>query len=67
VPETLTKETATATRPVVPCCTHCQGTTYSFRRETIANVEGLLVYCQTCGGIFSWSPNIRGMAATDVG
>jgi hypothetical protein len=53
-------ETAKEGKAATPCCTNCQGTTYSYRRETIANVEGLLVYCQTCGGIFSWSPNIRG-------
>ena len=25
-------------------------------KTNFANVQGLLVYCQTCGGIFSWSP-----------
>ena len=43
-------------KPVTPCCTRCQGTTYSYRQQTIAGLDGLLVYCQTCGGIFSWSP-----------
>jgi hypothetical protein len=44
--------------PVVPCCTNCKGTGYSYRPETIAGVPGLLVYCATCGGIFSWSPHV---------
>jgi hypothetical protein len=57
-----TTETAKEGKPVTPCCIKCQGTTYSYRLETIANIEGLLVYCQTCGGIFSWSPNTRGTA-----
>ena len=50
-------EPANEGKAATPCCTHCQGTTYSFRTQTIANIPGLLVYCQTCGGIFSWSPN----------
>ena len=45
---------------VVPCCTNCKGTTYSYRAETIAGHAGLLVYCKTCGGIFSWSPHVVG-------
>ena len=52
-------ETATEGKAAAPCCTRCGGTTYSYRRETIANVEGGRD-CQTCGGIFSWSPNVRG-------
>ena len=51
-----TAEAAKTGKAVTPCCTKCQGTTYSYRSETIANTEGLLVYCKTCGGIFSWSP-----------
>jgi hypothetical protein len=47
---------------VVPCCTNCKGTAYSYRAETIASVPGLLVYCATCGGIFSWSPHVVGNA-----
>jgi hypothetical protein len=46
--------------PVIPCCTNCKGTTYSYRAETIAGLAGLLVYCKTCGGIFSWSPHVVG-------
>jgi hypothetical protein len=53
-------ETEKERKAVTPCCTGCHGTTYSYRWQTIANIEGLLVYCQTCGGIFSWSPNVRG-------
>lgn len=45
--------------PAVPCCVNCKGTTYSYRAETIAGVAGLLVYCKTCGGIFSWSPHVH--------
>jgi hypothetical protein len=60
VTNSTTTETAKEAKAAAPCCTKCQGTTYSYRSETIANIEGLLVYCQTCGGIFSWSPNIRG-------
>jgi hypothetical protein len=48
--------------PAVPCCTSCKGTTYSYRAEKIAGVPGLLVYCKTCGGIFSWSPHVVGDA-----
>ena len=56
-------EPATDRKAVTPRCTHCQGTTYSFRSQTIANTEGLLVYCTTCGGIFSWSPAARDRSA----
>jgi hypothetical protein len=52
-----------STSAVVPCCTNCKGTTYSYRSETIAGVSGLLVYCKTCGGIFSWSPRVVGNAS----
>ncbi len=45
-------------KAVTPCCTGCRGTGYSYRQQTIANVAGLLVYCSSCGGIFSWSPNV---------
>jgi hypothetical protein len=55
--------TATEAKAVTPCCTRCQGTSYSYRQETIAGVDGLLVYCQQCGGIFSWSPAVRGTPA----
>ena len=56
-------EAAKEGKAVSPCCTRCQGTTYHYRSQTIANIEGLLVYCKTCGGIFSWSPTIRDKSA----
>ncbi len=54
---------ANSSATAVPCCTNCKGVTYSYRPETIAGVPGLLVYCATCGGIFSWSPHVREAAA----
>ena len=45
-------------KAVTPCGTGCKGTGYSFRQQKIANIDGLLVYCSSCGGIFSWSPNV---------
>ena len=51
-------ETPKDAKPVTPCCTGCKGTGYSYRQQKIANIDGLLVYCSSCGGIFSWSPNV---------
>ena len=45
-------------KAAIPCCTGCRGTSYSYRQQRIANIDGLLVYCSSCGGIFSWSPGI---------
>jgi hypothetical protein len=56
--DTEKPETVKAGKAVTPCCTGCKGTSYSYRQQRIANVDGLLVYCSSCGGIFSWSPNV---------
>ena len=41
-----------------PNCTRCQGSSYSYENHAIAGVDGLLVFCSQCGGIFSWSPRV---------
>jgi hypothetical protein len=56
--DTENPEAIKESKAVTPCCTGCRGTGYSYRQQKIANVDGLLVYCSSCGGIFSWSPNV---------
>jgi hypothetical protein len=56
--DTEKPDTVKEAKAVTPCCTGCRGTGYSYRQQKIANVDGLLVYCSSCGGIFSWSPNV---------
>lgn len=43
----------------VPCCGHCKSTELTYRMRVFGGVDGVLVFCATCGAVFGWGPEIK--------
>jgi hypothetical protein len=39
-----------------PNCIRCRSRKIVWKRKTLGEVPGILVYCQSCGGVISWLP-----------
>lgn len=40
-----------------PCCPKCENaTSISWQTKTLNGIEGMLIYCSSCGAIITWVP-----------